>query len=54
LYALVATRLIEINGRKVANVIEFNYGVPDEERAKLFQIEQVREAEMLGDGHKAA
>jgi len=40
--------------RQFASRIDFRYGAPDEERAKLFQIEQVREAEMLGDGHKAA
>ena len=40
--------------RRVANAIEFRYGAPDKERAKLFQMEQIREAEMSGDGHKAA
>ena len=40
--------------RKLASVIEFKYGAPDEERAKLFQMERDREAGMSGDGHKAA
>jgi hypothetical protein len=29
-------------------------GAPNEERAKLFQMEQNREAGLSGDGHKAA
>ena len=40
--------------RKFANAIEFKYGAPNEERAKLFQMERDREARMSGDGHKAA
>ena len=40
--------------RKFANRIEFRYGAPNEERAKLFQMERDREASMSGDGHKAA
>jgi replication-associated recombination protein RarA len=33
--------------RKVANGIEFAYGAPDQERAKLFQMEREREAERI-------
>lgn len=40
--------------RKFANRIEFKYGAPDEERAKLFQMEQILEPGMSDDGHKAA
>jgi replication-associated recombination protein RarA len=40
--------------RKLANAIEFRYGAPNEERAAQFQMEQNREAGMVGDGHKAA
>ena len=40
--------------RKFANRIEFRYGAPDEERAKLFQMERDSEASVSGDGHKAA
>jgi replication factor C subunit 2/4 len=40
--------------RKLANAIEFQYGLPNEERAKLFQMERDREAGVSGDGHKAA
>jgi hypothetical protein len=40
--------------RKLASVIELRLGAPNEERAKLFQMEQNREAGLSGDGHKAA
>jgi replication-associated recombination protein RarA len=40
--------------RKLANAIEFQYGLPNEERAALFQMERDREARVSGDGHKAA
>lgn len=40
--------------RKLANAIEFRYGSPNKERAKLFQMERDREAGRSGGGHKAA
>jgi replication-associated recombination protein RarA len=40
--------------RKLASVIEVRLGAPDEEQAKLFQMERDREAGVSGDGHKAA
>jgi replication-associated recombination protein RarA len=40
--------------RKFANSIELEYGTPDEEKAKLFQMEQNRQAARSGDGNKAA
>ncbi|MBY0226243.1 MAG: AAA family ATPase [Hyphomicrobium sp.] len=40
--------------RKLAGAIEFKHGPPDEEKAKLFQMEQNREVEKSGNGHKAA
>jgi replication-associated recombination protein RarA len=40
--------------RKLANSIDFEYGTPDEEKAKLFQMEQNRKAATSGDGNKAA
>jgi replication-associated recombination protein RarA len=40
--------------RKLANAVEFQYGAPKEDRAKLFQMERDREAGMSSDGHKAA
>ena len=40
--------------RKLAKAVEYHYGAPNEERAKLFQMERDREAGMTGDGHKAA
>jgi replication-associated recombination protein RarA len=40
--------------RELASRVEFKYGLPNEERANLFQMELDREAGMSGDGHKAA
>ena len=40
--------------RGLASAIEFQYGVPNKERAKMFQMERDRKAGESGDDHQAA
>lgn len=40
--------------RRFANAIEFRHGAPDEEKVRLFQMEQNRMVGKSGDGYKAA